>query len=553
MTKKYLITSALPYINGIKHLGNLIGSMLPADIYAKYLREKGHEVLFICGTDEHGTPAEIAAAASGEDIRTFCDNMYATQKGIYEKFGIDFDYFGRSSSPANHEITTEIYLALKKNGYVFEKSINQYYSNVDARFLPDRYVEGICPLCGYGQARGDQCDACGALMDPENLIEPYSSISKSRDIELRATKHIFLDLAKMQDKIQVWVDSNKDWPDITKGIAKKWLKEGLSERCITRDLSWGIPVPEEGYDGKVFYVWFDAPNAYISITKDFSESGWKNWWMAGDDVVYTQFMAKDNVPFHAIFWPAVLFASGIPFKQVDYIKAFSWLTYEKGKFSTSKKRGVFTDVALELFPPDYWRYYLIANCPEASDADFSFLHFASVVNKDLADILGNFCNRTLSLVYRYCNGRVDASLLRSDVALESDIRDAINAIDDAMDGLRFRAAAQALRALWVIGNEYITANEPWSVMKSDPERATAVLYNCLHLMRIFAIVSRPFIPFTSQKILDLLNDSGDGALLDFAYFKDGHTVCAPERLFEKIDEERVRELEAEFSGGAGSL
>lgn len=594
MQKKHLITSALPYINGIKHLGNLVGSLLPADVYAKFLRQNGEDVLYICGTDEHGTPAEIAAKSTGKTIADYCADMYETQKSIYENFGITFDYFGRSSAPSNHQITQDIYKNLKANNMVFETEIQQYYSPKDGRFLPDRYVEGTCYLCHAEKARGDQCDACGALLEPEKLINPYSTISGSTDIHLKSTKHIFLDLPKLESVVDKWTQSRAEWPDVVKGIAKKWIKEGLNPRCITRDLKWGVPVPENDFDDKVFYVWFDAPNAYISMTKDWAESrgtpdDWKSWWLPNDDVNdssnseksadddsnpkntssggsngseavensvrYTQFMAKDNVAFHAIFWPAMLFGADMGYKQVDYIKGFHWLTYEKGKFSTSQKRGIFTDTALKLYPSDYWRYYLIANCPETSDADFSFESFANTVNKDLADVLGNFCNRTLSLMHKYYDGRVTKSIGDCvDASLQTRAQSIIGDLYTSSSDLKFRQAAQNLRALWVLGNEYISEKEPWSLAKTDPDAACDVLIHCVHMLRTFAICAYPITPETSQKILNLLNDDTDlkttsiQNALNFSAFEIGHTFQKPERLFEKIDHEAVETLTQQYAG-----
>lgn len=561
---RYLITSALPYINGIKHLGNLIGSILPADVYARFLRQEGKEVLYICGTDEHGTPAEIAAQEAGKPVNAYCRDMFEIQKNIYERFGISFDYFGRSSAESNHQLTKDIFQHLEENGFIEEKEIKQYYSFDDKRFLPDRYVEGTCPHCGYQKARGDQCDGCGTLLDPEDLLNPYSAISGSKHIELTATRHIFLDLSKLEEQLKGWVADQQQWPDVVKGIAKKWLNEGLQPRCITRDLKWGVPVPKEGYDEKVFYVWFDAPNAYISITKDWATGKgkpdlWKEWWMAGNDVQYTEFMAKDNVPFHAIFWPAVLFAADMGFRQVDYIKGFHWLTYEKGKFSTSQKRGIFTDVALDLYPADYWRYYLLANCPETADSDFSFGLFASVVNKDLADILGNFANRTLSLFQKYYQGKVPSQLAATQVdqALLQNVQQHVAELTGNLSALKFRQAAQTLRALWVLGNEYITTKEPWVVAKTDPEAAMVSLIHCLHLLRIFGVACYPFIPETAVKILSLLNDgiTGDhlkgtsfNSAIDFSYFNKDHQLQTPVRLFEKIEEAKIAELTEQYSG-----
>ncbi|WP_236865085.1 methionine--tRNA ligase [Candidatus Hydrogenosomobacter endosymbioticus] len=565
--RKHLITSALPYINGVKHIGNLVGSMLPADVYARFLRQNSGEVLFICGTDEHGTPAEIAAEEAGKDVREYCDEMYETQKSIYEKFGLSFDYFGRSSAGSNKEITNEIFLALWNNGYIIEKSIRQYYSIDDGRFLPDRYLEGTCPVCKYSRARGDQCDGCGALLNPEELIDPVSAISKSKNIELRETKHLFLDLSKIEGKVDEWVSLHDKWPDVVKGIAKKWINEGLKSRCITRDLKWGINVSLYEYSDKVFYVWFDAPNAYIGITKDWSESvgrpeEWKEWWTPCDEkkVSYTQFMAKDNVPFHAIFWPAMLFAANLGFKQVDYIKGFNWLTYDKGKFSTSQKRGIFTDSALKMFDPDYWRYYLIANCPEGDDSDFSFSHFASIINKDLCDVLGNFATRVLALLEKHFDSAIAVDLREKgniDEHLLKNVCKHVDEIEENLDSMRFRKAASSMRAFWALGNEYISEKKPWNEVKQNKCASAVCLAHCVHLLRAFAITAHPVIPFSCRNILKILNDVGGEKNIDrlsfdeaknFQYFKPDHKVGAPQRLFEKIEDDRVKELTLEFDG-----
>ncbi|MBW8310005.1 MAG: methionine--tRNA ligase [Candidatus Paracaedibacteraceae bacterium] len=563
MTKKHLITSALPYINGVKHLGNLVGSMLPGDVYARFLRQQGEEVLYICGTDEHGTPAEIAAEESGKDVAAYCEDMYAIQKDIYERFGISFDYFGRSSTSANHKLTQELFLQMRDNNYIEEREILQYYSHADHRFLPDRYVEGTCPSCGYTKARGDQCDGCGRLLEPTDLKDPYSAISGSKDIELQSTKHIFLLLNKLTEGLEAWVATRPEWPDGVKGIAKKWLKEGLQPRCITRDLKWGVPVPLEGYENKVFYVWFDAPNGYISITQDWAASigqpdAWKSWWQDLEAVHYVQFMAKDNVPFHSIFWPAMLMATGQPWKPVDYIKGVNWLTYNKGKFSTSQKRGVFMDVALDLYPADYWRYYLMANCPESDDADFTFTHFAAIINKDLADILGNFANRSFSLIHKYFEGRLPVAL--DEATLDPVLLGKLSAIvadyQKSLSDMKFRQACAQLRSLWVLANEYITLNEPWKTAKIDLLQAGVCLSHCVYLLRLFAILGYPIMPTVSLQILTLLNDPLKKSVgttsfnkgLDFTGYPADQRFADPIRLFEKIEDERVAELTAQYDG-----
>ena len=375
---KFLITSALPYVNGVKHLGNLAGSLLPADIHARFRRQTGHEVLFLCGTDEHGTPAELAAQAAGVPVAEYCARQHAVQADIYRRFGLSFDHFSRSSGEANRQLTQEIYRALDAAGFIEERTLRQAYSPTDGRFLPDRYITGICPHCG-GTARGDQCEACTRLLDPDDLVSPRSAISGATDIEFRETRHLFLKLSVLEPRLREWLASRRDWPPLVQSIAGKWLQEGLRDRCITRDLDWGVPVPRPGFEDKVFYVWFDAPIGYIAAAIECRDN-WRDWWQA-DDVRYIQFLAKDNVPFHAISFPATILGSGLPFKLVDVIKGFNWLTFEGGKFSTSSRRGLFTDTALDWCPADTWRWWLAANAPEGSDSDFTVERFVDGVNK----------------------------------------------------------------------------------------------------------------------------------------------------------------------------
>ncbi len=559
--KRYLITSALPYINGIKHLGNMIGSILPADVYARHLRQQGEEVLYICGTDEHGTPAEIAAETVGESVQSYCDRLYEQQKAIYSQFEISFDYFGRSSAPENHHLTQEVFKALDENGFIEAREIQQIYSNTDQRFLPDRYVEGTCPHCEYEKARGDQCESCGRLLETTDLVNPRSAISGSQDLEIRSTHHLFLKLQNLAPEVQEWVSQHENWPAITQGIAHKWLNEGLHERCISRDLKWGVKIPKPDFENKVFYVWFDAPIAYISMTQEWAKAhgqpeSWKKWWLeTGDQVSYAQFMAKDNIPFHAIFWPAMMLGTRQDWKLADDIKGFSWLTYEGGKFSTSQQRGVFTDVALELFPADYWRYYLLSNAPESADSDFTFEHFASVVNKDLADVLGNFVNRVTTLVKKYSDNRVpELQVLDENETLRSQVKFLLEELDHSLRIMKFRQAAQTLRSLWVLGNEYITTSEPWKVAKVDLPRALNILRNCLELIRVFAIASSSFMPTTSRKLFEILGETSDPAskpflqIIGLQSLPINQELHPHSNLFVKIDEDQVEQLKQRFQG-----
>ncbi|NNE58908.1 MAG: methionine--tRNA ligase, partial [Hellea sp.] len=415
---RILITSALPYINGVKHMGNLAGSMLPADVYARAMRLLGHEVLYICATDEHGTPAELAAQKAGMEVAEYCEQMHEAQKKSGANFKLTFDYFGRSSAPSNHALTQHFAKVLEDNGLIEERVSQQVYSNADGRFLPDRYVEGTCPNCDYEKARGDQCDNCGKLLDPVDLINPYSAVSGSDDVEVRDTNHLYLTQSEMSEKLRAWVDASEGWPALASSIAYKWLDEGLRDRAITRDLKWGIPVagedgkPREGFENKVFYVWFDAPIEYIAATQDWAaETGgdWARWWRTdkgADDVQYVQFMGKDNVAFHTLSFPTTLLGSGEPWKLVDQLKAFNWVTWYGGKFSTSQKRGVFMDQAIDIAPSDYWRWHLMANAPESSDAAFTWEEFQLSVNSDLANVLGNFVNRITKYTVSKFDGKV---------------------------------------------------------------------------------------------------------------------------------------------------
>ena len=557
---RYLITSALPYINGMKHLGNLVGSMLPADVYARFLRLEGEEVLYICATDEHGTPAEIAALEEGLDVKTYCDIQHQRQKDVYMRFGLSFDYFGRSSSPQNHELTQHFYRMLNKNSFIEERGIQQIYSLDDERFLPDRYVIGTCPKCGYDRARGDQCESCASLLNPSELVEPRSAVSGSRNLELRTSKHLFLRLDTLSSEIEAWVKSNTQWPKLTYSVAMKWLNEGLQPRCITRDLSWGVPVPREGYENKVFYVWFDAPIEYVGATKEWSDQDpsnrdWKSWWYDADDVYYAQFMAKDNLPFHTIVWPATILGTREPWTMADYIKGFNWLTYYGGKFSTSQGRGVFMDDALEILPPDYWRYFLISVAPESDDSDFTWDLFASVVNKDLAGTLGNFVNRTLKLVAsRFGTGIPDGGQWgEHEDKLLAQCKDSIEEYRTALRNFEFRKAALALKKLWTHGNVYIDARAPWNLLKEDRDEAALVLRTCINLVRTYAIASSPLIPFTSEALFDVLGmteeerKAGLDDALDLTALKAGRPFEVPPILFRRLDLEEVDAYRKRFA------
>ncbi|WP_156727634.1 methionine--tRNA ligase [Streptomyces apocyni] len=568
---RHLITSALPYINGIKHLGNMVGSMLPADVYARYLRQRDHDVLYICATDEHGTPAELAAKESGLPVDAFCAEQHDAQKAVYDGFGLRFDYFGRSSSPQNVELTQHFARKLHENGFIEERAIRQVYSNADGRFLPDRYIVGTCPHCGYDKARGDQCENCTRVLDPTDLIDARSAISGSSDLEVRETKHLFLLQSKLQHEVEAFIDATGDeWPQLASSIARKWLTEGLHDRAITRDLDWGVPVPSDVWpdlaaDGKVFYVWFDAPIEYIGATKEWSDldpasRDWKSWWYEGEgaeNVRYTEFMAKDNVPFHSVMFPATQLGTREPWKKVDYLKAFNWLTYYGGKFSTSQKRGVFTDAALELLPADYWRYFLVANAPESDDSSFSWEHFSATVNKDLADTLGNFVNRVLSFSRKRFGDDVPAGKEAGEAEqkLGEDIATLLAEYESHMDALQFRKAAAALRALWSAGNSYLEEKAPWLEIKTDPEAAALTLRTAMNLIHLYAVVSEPFIPASAAAMRSAFALTDDTATWitpaearSLSAVPAGTAFTVPPVLFAKITDEDLESYKERFGG-----
>jgi methionyl-tRNA synthetase len=565
---RHLITSAIPYINGIKHLGNLVGSQLPADLYARYLRGRGHEVLFLCATDEHGTPAELAAAKAGKPVADYCAEMWEVQDKLSQGFRLSFDHFGRSSSKQNEKLTQHFAGKLHEAGLIEEVTEKQVYSNADGRFLPDRYIEGTCPNCGYDKARGDQCENCTKQLDPTDLIDPRSAISGSTDLEVRETKHLYLRQSQMRDRLNAWIDDQKDWPILTTSIAKKWLNDGdgLRDRGITRDLDWGIPVKRgdqdwPGMEGKVFYVWFDAPIEYIACGAEWVEAGkgtdWERWWRTdkgADDVRYTQFMGKDNVPFHTLSFPATILGSGEPWKLVDYIKSFNYLNYDGGQFSTSQGRGIFMDQALEILPADYWRWWLLSHAPESSDAEFTWENFQTSVNKDLADVLGNFVSR----VTKFCRSKFTEEVPEAgsygpdETALIETLTPRIRAYEKHMEAIEVRKSATELRAIWVAGNEYLQTAAPWSTFKEDPEKAAMQIRLALNLIRLYAVISAPFIPDASAAMLKAMQTDDchwpDDVSEALESLKPGHAFTVPDVLFAKITDDQRDDWAARFSG-----
>lgn len=564
-----LITSALPYINGIKHLGNLIGSQLPSDVYARFCRAKGHEVMYLCSTDEHGTPAELAAAKAGKDVADYCAEMHETQANLANGFRLSFDYFGRSSSIQNHELTQYFAGKLADNGLIEEVSEKQVYSNTDKRYLPDRYIEGECPNCASPDARGDQCENCTKQLQPTDLINPRSAISGSTDLEVRETKHLYLCQSKMRNTLDAWINEKSDWPILTTSIAKKWLHDGdgLQDRGITRDLDWGVPVKRgksewAGMEGKVFYVWFDAPIEYIAATAEWAaangkvEADWERWWRTdkgADDVNYVQFMGKDNVPFHTLSFPATIMGADDNWKLVDFIKSFNYLNYDGGQFSTSKGRGVFMNQALDILPSDYWRWWLLSNVPESSDSEFTWDSFQQGVNKDLADVLGNFVSR----ITKFCRSKFGEAVpeggaygAREEAVIEQ-LKDRLNSYEDNMTKMEVRKSASDLRAIWSIGNEYLQAAAPWTLFKEDPIASAVIVRFALNLIPFYAALSEPFIPDAAETMLTAMNAKKvwpADVNMALNTLSSGHAFTVPDVMFAKISDEARDEMEANFSG-----
>lgn len=555
MTKQ-LITSALLYVNGIPHLGHVVGCLVPADVYARYLRSKGDEVLFVGGTDEHGTPSEVGAAKENMDVAAYCTKYHEMHAKMYQELELSFDYCGRTSSDANKEITYRIFNGLDKNGFISEKTTKQVYSHADGRYLPDSYVVGTCPFCGYEKAKGDQCENCTKVLDPTDLINPRSALSGSTDIEIRETKHLFLQLPKIQADLEKWIETKRGiWPDIAYSVAKKWLKEGLQERGITRDLKWGFPVPKAGFEDKVFYVWFDAPIGYIGITKQWAdekpgERHWEDWWLNPENVRHTEFMGKDNIPFHSVFFPASLRGSGENWTEVSFLKGMNYLNFAGGKFSKSAHCGVFLDDALAEFPADYWRWWLMANAPETDDTNFSFDLFAGVINKDLNDVLGNFINRVLSMTQKNFGATVPpcGPLTDNEKELIQIIQGLIEQYTKYMDALEYRKATAALREIWVAGNNYIAKTEPWKVVKTDTVYAGTILNTALNLMMTEANLIAPFMPATAQKIMAIFGIHQPAKLPTTLTYDlaEGASFTPTGPLFQKILPEQVVQLKEKY-------
>lgn len=541
--KRTLVTAALPYANGGVHIGHLAGVYVPADIYVRYLRLKKQDVLFICGSDEHGVPITLRAKKEGCTPQDVCNRFHELIKESFAGFGISFDIYSRTTSDMHTETASGFFRTLYEKGGFVEKESEQYYDEEAKTFLADRYITGECPRCHFEKAYGDQCEHCGSTLSPEELINPRSAVSGSKPV-LKKTKHWYLPLDKYQQWLEKWIlEDHKEWRPNVYGQCKSWLDMGLQPRAVSRDLDWGIPVPVEGAEGKVLYVWFDAPIGYISNTKEL-RSDWETWWK-DPSTRLVHFIGKDNIVFHCIVFPVMLKAEG-SFILPDNVPANEFLNLEDNKISTSRNWAVWLDEYLQDFPgkQDVLRYVLTANAPETKDNNFTWKDFQARNNNELVAVYGNFVNRALVLAGKYCGGTVppQGELTDYDRQIISEFTGVKADVEKLLDDFRFRDAQKEAMNLARIGNKYLADSEPWKLHKTDPERVNTILNLSLQLVANLAIAFEPFLPFSSRRLRGMLNvDSFDwNGLGSVGLLEAGHRLNAPELLFEKIDDAPIQ-------------
>ena len=540
--KRYLITSALPYANGPVHIGHLAGVYIPSDIYTRYLRMRGRDVVSVCGSDEHGVPITIKARKEGVSPQAVVDRYHEIIKDSFSRLGIAFDIYSRTSSPTHRVTASDFFRKLYDEGKFIERTSMQYYDEEAGTFLADRYIVGTCPRCGNDRAYGDQCEKCGSTLSPDELIEPHSAVSGAVPVK-RETKHWYLPLDQYEGFLREWIlDGHKEWKSNVYGQCKSWLDLGLQPRAVSRDLDWGIPVPVEGAEGKVLYVWFDAPIGYISATKDFTPE-WEKYWKDSDTKM-VHFIGKDNIVFHCIVFPSMLKAHG-GYILPENVPANEFLNLEGDKISTSRNWAVWLHEYLDEFPgkEDVLRYVLCANAPETKDNDFTWRDFQARNNNELVAILGNFVNRALVLTGKYYDGVVPAcgELTDYDRATIAELGGIKASLESNIENYRFREALKDAMNFARIGNKYLADTEPWKVVKSDPERVKTILNIALQITANITVAIEPFMPFSAEKILNMLNlgkfswdDLGSMSLV-----AAGHTIGRPELLFEKIEDDVI--------------
>ncbi|MDD1776026.1 MAG: methionine--tRNA ligase [Candidatus Methanomethylicus sp.] len=547
-----IVTSALPYSNDRLHLGHLRSTYLPPDVYVRFLRRSGHDVVFICATDEHGTPIALRAEKEHVNPKDITDRYHPLIKDELQRMGCSFDYFSRTTDPIHYETTQAMFRKLLDKGFIYEQSIELLRCPKCDKYLPDRYVEGTCSYCGFEGARGDSCDSCGRYLRATELKDPKCAICGTKP-ELSTTKHWFFKLTAFQDELRRWLESNEKTPDNVKKYALGWINEGLKDWDITRDMGWGVPLPIEGTDGKVVYVWFDAPIGYISSTKACfiargDPEGWKRYWQGNGKIVH--FIGKDIIYHHAIFWPAMLMGSG-DFNTPEAIIASEYLTLEGKKMSKSRGWFITINDYLRNFSPDPMRYYLISVAPLERDADFSVDEFIKRYNDELADVLGNFIHRTLTFIERFFGGAVpQANLSEGDKAMLVQLEKTQSEVGSAIEQVKFRDGLISIMALARDGNKYLNEAAPWAAMKTDPQKAAATLYTSAQIVKSLGSLLSPYLPFTAERISQILNLEGD---IHSATWKAGaeplpagHKIGKPEPLFKKIQAEDIPKVKADL-------
>uniref|UniRef100_A0A7S1ET68 methionine--tRNA ligase n=1 Tax=Timspurckia oligopyrenoides TaxID=708627 RepID=A0A7S1ET68_9RHOD len=555
--RNVLVTSALPYVNNVPHLGNLIGAVLSADVYSRYLRQRSVNCLFICGTDEYGTATETKAQLENVTPKQICDHYHRIHADIYTWFDIKFDHFGRTSTKQQTEICQDIFWKVYKNGFIQEDQIEQLFCEKDQRFLADRFVFGTCPTCGYEDARGDQCENCGRMLNPSELIRPICSVCKSTPVS-RSSKHLFLDLGQLQPSLEEWVAKTSvsgSWNSNAISMTNTWLRDGLKSRCITRDLKWGTPVPLQGFEDKVFYVWFDAPIGYVSITAALTPE-WKEWWQSPDKVELVQFMGKDNVPFHSIVFPSTLLATKEDWTMVHHLSTTEYLNYETGKFSKTRGVGVFgNDAQSTGIGVEVWRYYLLVNRPEVADTVFTWDDFQGKNNNELLSNVGNYVNRTMSFVTKFFGKKLCVvELDEDDAAFVSDVNTDLKKYIGLMDAVQLKSALRLAMSISQRGNVYIQKNEPWELVKTDRARAGSVVSVAVHVAYLLGILLEPFLggQFSNKiyKMLGVASRPDVNLIPDELFLGLGanHEVGDAELLFYRIDDEKIAALRLQFSG-----
>ncbi len=537
--KRYLVTSALPYANGPVHIGHLAGVYIPSDIYTRYLRLRGEDVISVCGSDEHGVPITIKARQEGVSPQDIVDKYHGIIKESFRRLGMSFDIYSRTTSPTHHKTASDFFRKLYDDGKFIEQTSQQYYDEEAGQFLADRYIVGTCPHCQNERAYGDQCEKCGSTLNATDLIGPKSAITGSTPV-LRETKHWFLPLDRYEEFLRKWIlDGHKEWKSNVYGQCKSWLDLGLQPRAVSRDLDWGIPVPVEGADGKVLYVWFDAPIGYISATKELTPD-WEKYWK-DEDTKMVHFIGKDNIVFHCIVFPSMLRAHG-GYILPENVPANEFLNLEGDKISTSRNWAVWLHEYLEEFPgkEDVLRYVLCANAPETKDNDFTWKDFQARNNNELVAVLGNFVNRALVLTQKYYGGAVPPAgeLTAYDRETVAEIPVIKKSLEENIENYRFREALKDAMNLARLGNKYLADSEPWKLVKTDPERVKTILNVALQITANIAVAIEPFMPFTAEKVLKLLQIGKPGwdELGSTALLEAGHVIGTPELLFEKIED-----------------